>query len=100
MQEIHHDGNGRKQRQKRRLIMDEQHWSQTKNGKRLIEASFTAANLPEVEEKQLEAGVYTNQQIAEKCPTPVAFVLLLMQLPQGVGNASQRSILSLAVGML
>ena len=72
-------------------------WLKTEQGQKLFEEMFKAADLPEVEESDLEPGTYTNQQIAEKFGDPKDLILLLMKLPQGVGNASKRSTLSFAV---
>ena len=49
------------------------------------------------DEKDLEPGTYTNQQIAEKAGGPVELVHLLLGLPEHIDQASKRSILSFAV---
>ncbi|MFZ5424294.1 MAG: hypothetical protein ACOZAO_00685 [Patescibacteria group bacterium] len=76
-----------------------QHWTETEKGKQLIESAFKAANLPEVQENELETGTYTNMQIAKMFDDPAELISLLMALPKGGGNASRRSILSFAVEM-
>lgn len=63
-----------------------------------VEKAFAAADLPEVPVDMLEAGTYTNTQIAEKFrQDPVGLVALLMALPKNGSVASRRSILSFAV---
>ena len=74
------------------------HWSSTEKGKEFIERAFRAADLPEVNEADLEPGTYTNQQIAEKVKNPVELLALLMNLP-GDDRASNRSVLSFAAEM-
>lgn len=63
---------------------------------KFVSAAFTAANLPDVPEDQLEVGTYTNAQIAEKFKDdPLKFVGILMKLSEMSGNdAEKRSILS------
>ncbi len=64
----------------------------------LVAKAFKAAELPEVTKDQLEAGTYTNLEIAEKFRGDrMRLVMLLMNLPQAGGHASMRSILSFAV---
>jgi hypothetical protein len=72
-----------------------------KQYQKLVEASFKAAGLPEVDEKDLETGTYTNAQIAEKLRgNPMKLVQLLMSLDAMGGDvATKRSILSFAVDM-
>ncbi|MFC1598842.1 hypothetical protein ACFL2U_02470 [Patescibacteria group bacterium] len=73
-------------------------WLDSEKGKELFEKAFETAGLPEVEERDLETGTYTNQQIAEKFDDPKDLLVLLMKLPGG-DPASKRSILSFAVDM-
>lgn len=75
------------------------HWSTTERGKKFVESAFKAADLPEIDEANLELGTYTNQQIAEKINKPESLLALLMNLSGG-DNASRRSILSFAVDMI
>ena len=72
------------------------HWSETETGKELVEKAFKAVDLPEVDEKDLEPGTYTNRQLAKMIAGPGSLVVLLMRLP-GNDPASKRSILSFAV---
>ena len=71
-------------------------WFDTEEGKAMIQQAFEATGLPEVEEKDLELGTFTNRQIAEKFEAPAELILILMGLPEG-SPASMRSILSFAV---
>lgn len=72
-------------------------WLDTERGQELFRKAFEAAGLPEVEEKKLEPGTYTNRQIAEKAGSPERLVVLLMRVH---GNrAEKRSILSFSVEM-
>ncbi len=72
-----------------------------KKYQQLVEKSFEAAGLPEVDVKDLETGTYTNAQIGEKLRSnPLKLVQLLMRLSVIGGDvASKRSILSFAVDM-
>lgn len=81
------------------MSQKEIHWSETEKGRQLVEETFAAAKLPEVDENELETGTYTNVQIARKCDDPLNLVIILMNLPEDGGNASRRSILSFAVDM-
>ena len=62
----------------------------------VIGYAFLAAGLPEVEERDLEPGTYTNRQLTEMVGDPTKLLELLMQLPEN-DPASKRSILSFAV---
>ena len=73
-------------------------WLNTDDGRNLFEKVFEAAGLPEVEEKDLEPGTYTNLQLAEMARSPEKLLALLMKVP-GNDPASKRSILSFAVEM-
>ena len=74
-----------------------QHWSSTDKGQKFVQAAFDEVNLPNIPENQLEPGTYTNQQIAAKCVSPVALLVLLRQLPKDTTNESRRAVLSLGV---
>ena len=64
----------------------------------LVAKAFETAGLPEFTKDELEAGTYTNLEIAEKFrDDPMRLVTLLMHLPQAGGHASMRSVLSFAV---
>lgn len=76
------------------------HWSETSTGYAFWKEAFRVADLPDVEEKELEAGTHTNGQIARKCPDGKHLLARLMQLPKGGSRASARSMLSFAVDML
>lgn len=68
----------------------------------LIMKAFETAGLPEVNESQLEAGTYTNAQLAEKMRgDPGKLIHLLMNVStMGNSPAAKRSILSIAVDMI
>lgn len=73
-------------------------WLDTDEGKELVEETFAAAGLPEVDESELEAGTYTNRRLAEMAGGLTKLLGLLVRLP-GNDPASKRSILSFAVEM-
>lgn len=80
-------------------IATENQWWETDHGKKLMAAAFEAAELPEVDETDLEIGTYTNLQLAEKSGSPEKLLMLLMRLPREINSASRRSIMSFAVEM-
>lgn len=66
-----------------------------------VESVFKAANMPEVEVDKLEAGTYTNAQIAQKLKAnPERLFSLLAQVTNMGSPAEKRSVLSFAVDML
>ncbi len=72
-----------------------------KKWQNFVETAFKAADLPEVTEDQLEAGTYTNAQIAEKLRAdPLKLISLLMGVSTLGGCAEKRSVLSFAVDMI
>lgn len=74
------------------------HWLEYPEGQEFFTKVFEAAGLPEVDEKDLEPGTYTNRQIAEKVVSPEDLLFMLMGLLGGC-QASKRSILSFMVDM-
>lgn len=78
--------------EKMALYQSDQGWYQ------FVSSAFKAAGLPEFTKNELEAGTYTNLEIAEKFRNDkMRLVALLMHLPQSGGHASMRSVLSFAV---
>lgn len=69
---------------------------------KFVEALFKTANMPEVTVDQLEAGTYTNAQIAEKLrESPLELMSLVASVSElGGGDASRRQVLSFAVDMV
>lgn len=64
----------------------------------LVKAAFDAAGLPEVDEKDLETGTYTNKQIAERFrDRPKKLIELLISVTGFGSEAERRSILSFVV---
>ncbi|MBI3421043.1 MAG: hypothetical protein HY006_03185 [Candidatus Sungbacteria bacterium] len=74
--------------------MDPKKWNE------FVAAAFEAAGLPEVDERNLEPGTYTNQQIVAKVRHPSELLRLLTGLPQDSSVAAKRSILSFALDLL
>ncbi|GEM_PF-6723811 len=75
------------------------HWSNTLQGKLLIQKAFSDAGLPEVRSKGLPKGVYTNQKISEKCKTFSDLIALLNHLTADATPEVKREFLSLAVNV-
>ena len=66
-----------------------------------VDSAFKAAKLPEVSPDMLEAGTYTNAQIAEKFrDNPFGLMVLLMKSSELGGEAERRSIISFAVDIM
>lgn len=66
-----------------------------------VEKAFEAAGLPEIKEEDLEAGTYTNAQIAERLRNdPFQLLALLMRVSNLGNEAEKRSILSFAVDLI
>lgn len=67
----------------------------------VVMKAFELAGLPEIEEKKLEPGTYTNAQIAKKLQGNPQQLLTLLQRVSSLGSeAEKRSILSFAVDMI
>lgn len=68
---------------------------------KFVTIAFEAAKLPEVTEDQLEAGSYTNVQIAEKLrDDPLRLLSLLNGVSRMDSPVEKRSILSFAVDIV
>jgi hypothetical protein len=75
-------------------------WCETDEGKAYVKKAFKNAGMPEVERKDLEAGTYTNEDLAAFFPNKDAFWHALNQLRFSNDPRSKRSILSFAVEMM
>jgi len=66
-----------------------------------VTVAFEAAKLPEVARNELEAGTYTNAEIAEKLRAdPERLMSMLMDVSKMGSPSAKRSILSFAVDMI
>ncbi len=69
-------------------------WLNSKRGQSLLEEAFKMGGLPEVKEDDLATGIYTNQQIAEKCETATQLIIKIESLSAYSNLATKRAILS------
>ena len=69
-------------------------WLNSEIGQNLFKEAFKMAGLPEVKEEDLGVGIYTNQQIAEKCENATRLIVKIINLLDITDPVIKRAILS------